>query len=121
MASGTSEIALGVPLSSSGTCRLLGTPSRVGSRSSGPPLGAGAAQFGTVTVPPSAGPRGVGSKRTQPMPVKYSSGHACASLAVTTYSPWSFFVPAGEARRPRAAGMPIERDISAIVAANCSQ
>ena len=52
------------------------------------------AYCGTVAVPWPAAPPGVGSKRSQPMPLKYSSGQACASAVVTFQSPLPVLVPA---------------------------
>ena len=68
---------------------------------------------------------GVGSKRTQPEPGKYSSGHACRSRPLKLHSVLRpSKVGDGEPlRNPTAtrAGMPSARAIAAIEAENCSQ
>ena len=63
---------------------------------------------------------GVGSKRTQPTSAKYSSGHACESRPVTTYTPSSSCRP-GRNPTARRAGMPSDRAITVIAVANCTQ
>ena len=56
---------------------------------------------------------GVGSKRVQPMPWKYSSGQACASLRPTDVVPSGCLVPGVKPTATRA-GMPRVRAIAAI-------
>ncbi len=56
---------------------------------------------------------GVGSKRVQPTPSKYSSGHACASRSPTDIDPSACGVPGVKPTATRA-GMPSVRAIDAI-------
>src|SRR5579859_2338998 len=65
-------------------------------------------------------PPGVGSNRSQPRPVKYSSGQACASAVVTSQLPSGCWRPAV---KPIATldGIPISRASTAIAKANCWQ
>ncbi|MCF0090971.1 hypothetical protein B0E37_06090 [Streptomyces sp. MH192] len=56
---------------------------------------------------------GVGSKRVQPTPSKYSSGHACASRSPTDIDPSACAVPGVKPTATRA-GMPSVRAIEAI-------
>ncbi len=56
---------------------------------------------------------GVGSKRVQPTPSKYSSGHACASFWFTATVPSACGVPGAKPTATRA-GMPRVRAIAAI-------
>ncbi len=56
---------------------------------------------------------GVGSKRVQPTPSKYSSGQACASRSPTEIAPSDFMVPGVKPTATRA-GMPSVRAIAAI-------
>ena len=72
-----------------------------------------------ASVPPGRVP-GVGSKRTQPDPWKYSSGQACMSWAL--YIVLVGALPGG-AQKPTAtrAGIPSSRAITAYAEANCWQ
>ena len=64
---------------------------------------------------------GVGSKRVQPTPGSQSSGHACASLLLTTRSmPSSANSPEVKPTLIRL-GTPSTRAITAIAVAKCSQ
>ncbi len=56
---------------------------------------------------------GVGSKRVQPTPSKYTSGHACASRSPTETEPSACGEPGAKPTATRA-GMPRERAIAAM-------
>ena len=67
-----------------------------------------------------AGADAVGSNRTQPYPVKYTSGHACAFLLVTVYVPVRSDVPGVKPISMRV-GSPASRAITAYAPENCWQ
>lgn len=64
--------------------------------------------------------RGVGSKRVQPTPSKYSSGQACASRIETLTTPSACFTPGVNPTATRA-GIPRVRAMEAIEKAKWTQ